>query len=107
MHHLQSGFKARLKDKSRNKEYHKIVHDYRKGLSKVYTITDDLVVVVDEDDEKIWSYGIHERLTDDELDEICSFIDSWPQADEKRCEYGISCLKSMIDNVIKQEIDNM
>ena len=52
-------------------------------------------------------YGLHERLSNAEVDGICTFLDAWPQADNERCTYGISCLTSMIKDVIKQEINNL
>ena len=105
--HEKDSFKSRLQDNTRNHIYHKIVHDYRHGRSKVYGRTDDLVMVVDEDEQQIMWYGLHERSTNAEVDEICILLDSWPQADDERCTYGISCLTSMAKDVIKQEIDNL
>ena len=78
-------YRQNIKDTRRNTKFTKMVHDTRDGNSKVYGLTDDLIVSVDEKACKYWTWAIHDQ--DKKCNEICEMSHKWPGADAKRCKY--------------------
>ena len=82
-------FKSNLANKDRNTKFQKIVHDTRDGQSLVYRLTDDFIILVDEEKMKYTMWSVHDRDEDNELLKIYECVQRWPQAKVKNCQYGI------------------
>ena len=94
-------YKQNIQSKSRNLEYHKILHDTRNEGSLVYGVTDDLVVSVDEINCKFTSWAKHDK--DKRCEEILQLAERWPEANTKRCKYGIDSLHAVLPDIVLHE----
>ena len=96
-------YKDNIMNKSRNRAYKKTVHDTRNGQSKVYGLSDDMIISVDEQNKKYESWGIHDKDDDARCDEIFQLLQKWTSASSKRCKYGIDTLNILLPDIIEKE----
>ena len=94
-------YKQNIQNKKRNMEYNKIVHDTRDEGSMVYGVTDDLVISVDENNCKYTSWAKHDK--DKRCEEIQHLVERWPEANPKRCKYGIYSLNTILPEIVLSE----
>ena len=80
-----------------------IVHDTREGVSKVYGMTEDLIISVDEKEKRYQSYAMHDKDDDKICAEIFELLHRWPSAKSKNCEYGIWCLNTLLPDIVEAE----
>ena len=96
-------YRENLRNKDRNKNYSKIVHDTRDGVSKVYGMTDDLIISVDEKMKKYQTYAMHDKKSVKLCKDIYELLCRWPNANPQKCEYGMYCLKTLLPDIVKAE----
>ena len=100
---LENEYLAKVLDRSRNTKFTKIVHDKRDGESKVYGLTDDLIISVDEQQCKYQSYALHDRLEDKVCSEIYELLQKWPSANSSKCRYGVDCLHTLLPEIVMKQ----
>ena len=83
-------------DVSRNKSFIHIVHEKSKG--KVFGITDDLIIRIDERKRKSSSIPIDKK----EASELHELIKNAPAADPQKCKYGYQTLPRLLPSIIEK-----
>ena len=95
-------YEQNIRDHNRNNMFHKMVHDTRNNGSKVYGQTDDMIIEIDEINQKWESWAIHNREEDKYVDEVMNLIHKWPPAIPSKCEYGVETLDTMLPEIVSQ-----
>ena len=91
-------YRLDIMDKKRNLTFKQIVHDTRNQQSKVYGLSDDVVISVDEKNKQYFSWGIID--TQAEFLDICELLNRWPAAKSKKCTYGVECLHKLLPDIV-------
>ena len=98
----EKDFICKVKDSARNKSYKKVVHDTRNGQSKLYGLTDDIVVCHDITNRTYNTWAVHDRQHDALCEEIIQLIQRWPSANSKHCKDGIDTISMILPDIVKQ-----
>ena len=48
------------------------------------------------------TYGIHERICDEECGELYHLIHKWPRATPKKCRYGVDTLDILLPDIVEK-----
>ncbi len=78
-----------MSDISLNKQFHKLIHDSRNGTCKVYGLTDDMIICVDEIKKRSFTWHVQDKEANSECKEIYELLGRWPKANESKCKYGV------------------
>ena len=97
---LEMVYKQNILNHSRNKSYSKIVHDTRNGESKVYGLSDDLIVSVDERKMRYESWAIHDKEENELCAEVHHLLHKWPRANRSKCKYGYETLDIVLTDIL-------
>ena len=100
---LEAAYAVNIMDTGRNKVFTKIVHDTRSGDSKVYGMTEDLIVKVDEQKRRYYSYAIYDKQFDKHILELYDLISKWPRANSGKCTYGYKTLSVVLPDIVASE----
>ena len=95
-------FIQKINDSMRNRAYTKVVHDTRNGQSKVYGMTDDIVVSHDVLNKTYNTWAIHDKEQDERCEEIIQLITRWPSACPKQCKDGIDMINQILPDIVMQ-----
>ncbi len=90
-------YRKHICDESRNKGYIKIVHEA--NINKVFGITDDLIIRIDE----VKQQSSARPINNDEARALHSKINKAPAADPEQCEYGFKTLHDILPNIVKRQ----
>ena len=96
-------YSKNIQNYKRNTIFNKIVHDTRDGHSKVYGLTDDLIVSVDEEKKRFESWAIYDKEEVRQCKEIYELLQRWPHAKTKNCKYGVDSLHAVLPDIVKSE----
>ena len=96
-------YKCNILKHSRNKSFNKIVHDTRNSESKVYGLSDDVIVLVDELNMKYESWAIHDKEQNERCAEIYNLLHKWPRANSSKCKYGYETLSVILPEIVEHQ----